>query len=98
MMTAAILIALRVRRSALSILVFISFYWIIEPLVGRIWFNEIYPYFPLNSLDEFISSPINMESIKFGKQTTPIGVTIAGIIYPIIFVLASLQYIRKRDL
>ena len=98
MMTAAILIALLVRRSALSILVFILFYWIIEPLVGRIWFNEIYPYFPLNSLDEFISSPINMESIKFGKQTTPFGVTIAGIIYPIIFVLASLQYIRKKDL
>jgi ABC-type transport system involved in multi-copper enzyme maturation permease subunit len=98
MMTAAILIALLVRRSALSVLVFILFYWIIEPLVGRIWLNEIYPYFPLNSLDEFISSPINMESIKFGKQTTPIGVTIAGIIYPIIFVLASLQYIRKKDL
>jgi ABC-type transport system involved in multi-copper enzyme maturation permease subunit len=98
MMTAAILIALLVRRSALSILVFILFYWIIEPLVGRIWFNEIYPYFPLNSLDEFISSPINMESIKFGKQTTPFGVTIAGIIYPIIFVLASLQYIRNKDL
>jgi ABC-type transport system involved in multi-copper enzyme maturation permease subunit len=98
MMTAAILIALLVRRSALSVLVFILFYWIIEPLVGRIWLNEIYPYFPLNRLDEFISSPINMESIKFGKQTTPIGVTIAGIIYPIIFVLASLQYIRKKDL
>ena len=97
MMTAAILIALLVRRSALSILVFILFYWIIEPLVGRIWFNEIYPYFPLNSLDEFISSPINMESIKFGKQTTPFGVTIAGIIYPILFITASLQILKKKD-
>jgi ABC-type transport system involved in multi-copper enzyme maturation permease subunit len=98
MMTAAILIALLVRRSALSILVFLAFYWIIEPLAGRIWFKEIYPYFPLNSLDEFISSPFQMESIKLGKQATPMGVTIAGIIYPIIFVLASLQYILKKDL
>ena len=98
MMTAAVLIALLVRRSALSILVFISFYWIIEPLVGRIWLKEIYPYFPLNSLDEFISSPFQLESIKLGKQTTPIGVTIAGIIYPIIFVFTSLQFIRKKDL
>jgi len=98
MMTAAILIALLVRRSALSILVFLAFYWIIEPLAGRIWLTEIYPYFPLNSLDEFISSPIQLESIKLGKQSTPIGVTIAGIIYPIIFVLASLLFIRKKDL
>ena len=97
MMTAAILIALLVRRSALSILVFLAFYWIIEPLVGRIWLADIYPYFPLNSLDEFISSPINMESIKFGKQTTPIGVTIAGIIYPILFITASLQILKKKD-
>jgi ABC-type transport system involved in multi-copper enzyme maturation permease subunit len=98
MMTAAILIALLFRRSALSILVFLAFYWIIEPLAGRIWFKDIYPYFPLNSLDEFISSPIQMESIKLGKQSTPIGVTIAGIIYPIVFVLTSLQIIRKKDL
>ena len=98
MMTAAILIALLVRRSALSILVFLAFYWIIEPLVGRIWLTEVYPYFPLNSLDEFISSPIQMESIKLGKQATPFGVTIAGIIYPIIFVLTSLQIIRNKDL
>ena len=98
MMTAAILIALLVRRSALSILVFLSFYWIIEPLVGRIWLTEIYPYFPLNSIDEFISSPIQLESIKLDKQATPLGVTIAGVIYPIIFVLGSLQLIRKNDL
>jgi hypothetical protein len=39
-----------------------------------------------------------MESIKLGKQSTPIGVTIAGIIYPIVFVLTSLQIIRKKDL
>jgi hypothetical protein len=97
-MTAAILIALLVRRSALSILVFLAFYWIIEPLVGRIWLTEIYPYFPLNSLDEFISSPIQMESIKLGKQATPFWVTIAGIIYPIIFILTSLQIIRNKDL
>jgi ABC-2 type transport system permease protein len=98
MMTAAILIALLVRRSALSILVFLAFYWIIEPLSGRIWLTEIYPYFPLNSLDEFISSPIQLESIKLGKQETPIGVTIAGIIYPIIFLFASLSYLRSKDL
>ena len=98
MMTAAILIALLVRRSALSILVFLTFYWIVEPLAGRIFFTEIYPYFPLNSLDEFISSPIQLESIKLGKQATPFGVTIAGIIYPIIFILVSLQIIRKKDL
>jgi hypothetical protein len=78
--------------------VFLAFYWIIEPLVGRIWLTEFYPYFPLNSLDEFISSPIQLESIKLGKQSTPIGVTIAGIIYPIVFVLTSLQIIRKKDL
>ena len=97
MMTAAILIALLVRRSALSILVFLSFYWIIEPLAGRIWLTEIYPYFPLNSLDEFISSPIQLESIKLDKQSTPFGVTIAGIIYPILFITASLQILKKKD-
>jgi ABC-type transport system involved in multi-copper enzyme maturation permease subunit len=98
MMTAAILIALLIRRSALSILVFLAFYWIIEPLAGRIWFTEIYPYFPLNSIDEFISSPIQLESIKLGKQSTPIGVTIAGIIYPIIFMFTSLNILRSKDL
>jgi ABC-type transport system involved in multi-copper enzyme maturation permease subunit len=98
MMTAAILIALLIRRSALSILVFLAFYWIIEPLAGRIWLKEIYPYFPLNSIDEFISSPIQLESIKLGKQSTPIGVTIAGIIYPIIFMFASLNILRSKDL
>lgn len=97
MMTAALLIALVVRRSALSILVFLAFYWIIEPLAGRIWLTEIYPYFPLNSLDEFISSPIQMESIKFGKQATPKGVTIAGIIYPFLFITASFQILKKKD-
>lgn len=98
MMTAAILIAVLVRKSAMSILVFLTFFWIIEPLAGRIWLTDIYPYFPLNSLDEFISSPIQLESIKLGKQTTPVGVTIAGIIYPIIFMFASLNYLRSKDL
>jgi hypothetical protein len=66
-------------------------------LAGRIWLKEIYPYFPLNSIDEFISSPIQLESIKLGKQATPIGVTISGIIYPFLFIIASLQILKKKD-
>ena len=98
MMTAALLIAVLVRRSAMSILVFLALFWIIEPLAGRIWLTDIYPYFPLNSLDEFISSPFQLESIKLGKQATPMGVTIAGLLYPIIFILASFYNFKNKDL
>ncbi len=98
LMTAAILISLLVRRSALSILIFIALYWIVEPIIGRAWLSDFYPYFPLNSLDEFISSPISFESVSFGKQTTPQGVNIAAIIYPILFILASWRLIKTKDL
>ena len=97
LMAAAILISLLVRRSALSILIFIAIYWIIEPLVGRVWLSDLYPYFPLNSLDEFISSPISFESVQFGKRSTPLGVNIAGLIYPVVFVLASWRIMKTKD-
>ncbi len=98
MMMAALLITLFVKKSALSILVFIAILWILEPLVGRIWMKEIYAYFPLNSLDEFISSPLQFENIRFGKAETPLAITITGLIYPIIFILGSASLLKKQDL
>ena len=98
MMTAAILVSLLVRRAALSILVFLAMFWIIEPIIGRAWLTDVYPYFPLNSLDEFITSPIQLESINFGKNPTPMGVNIAGILYPLLFIAASLRIIERKDL
>lgn len=98
MMTAALLIALLVKKSALSILVFLGIYWIIEPLAGNIWMKEIYPYFPLNSLDEFISSPFQLQNIQFGKSYTPVSITIAGIIYPLLFIAGAYRLMKTRDL
>lgn len=98
LMSAAILISLIVRRSALSILVFISLYWIVEPILGRAWLSDLYPYFPLNSLDEFISSPFSFDSVSFGKQSTPTGVNIAALIYPILFIAASWRLIKTKDI
>jgi ABC-2 type transport system permease protein len=100
MMSAGILITLLFKRSALAILIFLALFWIAEPLAGRIWLADIYPYFPLNSLDEFISSPISLESPvpNFGRIPTQTGVLIAGLIWPIVFNLISFQLIRSKDL
>jgi ABC-type transport system involved in multi-copper enzyme maturation permease subunit len=98
MMTAALLVALLVRKSALAILVFLGVYWIIEPIAGYLWMKDLYPYFPLNSLDEFISSPFQIEQIQFGKSATPMGVSIAGIVYPLLFIAGSFKIMRSRDL
>jgi hypothetical protein len=100
MMSAAILITLLLRRSALAILIFLAMYWIAEPLAGRIWLADIYPYFPLNSLDEFITSPISLESPvpNFGRIPTQTGVLIAGLIWPVVFNLISFQLIKSKDL
>lgn len=98
MMMAALLIGLLVKKSALSILVFLAILWIIEPLLGRLWMKEIYAYFPLNSLDEFISSPLQLENIRFGKVETPLAATIVGLIYPILFILGSATLLKKQDL
>jgi ABC-2 type transport system permease protein len=98
MMTGAILIALMVKRSALSILVFLAALWIIEPLLGNIWLSDIYAYFPFNSLDEFIVSPIDIKAIHFGKTSTPWDVTLAGIIYPLLFIAGSYHLLKTKDL
>lgn len=98
MMSAALFIALLVKRSALAILIFLGIIWIIEPLLGRIWMVGIYPYFPMNSLDEFIASPLQLENMKFGMTSTPIGVFIAGLIYPILFILGAYRVISKEDI
>jgi ABC-2 type transport system permease protein len=98
MMTAAIFIAITVKRSALSILFFLLLYWIIEPIIGNMWLTDIYPYLPFNSLDEFISSPFQLKSISFGKNSTPWNVTLAGIIYPLLFIAGSYQQLTKKDL
>ncbi|MEX1189661.1 MAG: ABC transporter permease [Bacteroidia bacterium] len=98
MMMAALLIALLVKRSALSIMVFLAALWIIEPLLGRVWLPEAYPYFPMNSLDEFITSPMQLENIRFGKTDTPLAVTILGIVYPLLFILGSAKLLKGQDL
>lgn len=98
MMSAALFIALLVKRSALAILIFLGIIWIIEPLLGRIWMADIYPYFPMNSLDEFITSPLQLENVKFGMAKTPLGVFIAGIIYPILFVLGAYRILKTEDI
>jgi len=100
MMSAAILITLILKRSGIAILIFLSLFWIVEPLAGRIWLADIYPYFPLNSLDEFISSPISLESPvpNFGRTPTKTGVLIAGISWPIVFIIASYQLLKSKDL
>jgi ABC-type transport system involved in multi-copper enzyme maturation permease subunit len=98
MMCAGLLISLLVKKSALSILVFLGAYWIIEPLAGNVWLQDIYPYFPLNSLDEFISSPFQLKTIQFGKSSTPAGVTIAGLVYPLLFIAGAFGLMKKNDL
>jgi ABC-2 type transport system permease protein len=95
--TAAILITLLVKRSALSILVFLGFMWIIEPLIGNIWLKDLYPYFPLNAFDNIVASPISIDPPSFGMHSTPIGVMIAAIIYPFIYIAASIYIIKKKD-
>ena len=97
-MTAAIFIAIVVKRSALSILFFLLLYWIIEPIIGNMWLTDIYPYLPFNSLDEFITSPFQLKSISFGKTSTPWDVTLAGIIYPLLFIAGSYHQLTKKDL
>jgi len=97
-MCAGIFLALLIKRAALAILALLIMYWVIEPLIGRLWFPELYPYFPLNSLDDFISSPIQFENIQFGLTTTSIGVTIAGLIWPLIFIYGSYLLLKKSDL
>jgi ABC-type transport system involved in multi-copper enzyme maturation permease subunit len=98
MMSAAILLALLVKRSALAILVYLAIYWIIEPLAGRAFMPDLYAYFPMNSLDEFIVSPFQAESIQFGKQLSTLSATIAGIIYPLLFIAGAYSILKKRDL
>jgi ABC-type transport system involved in multi-copper enzyme maturation permease subunit len=98
MMCAGLLISLIVKKSALSILVFLGFYWIIEPLAGNIWLQDLYAYFPLNSLDEFISSPFQIKNIQFGKSSTPVAATIAGLIYPLLFIAGAFRIMKKNDL
>ena len=95
--TAAILITLLVRRSALSILVFLGLFWIVEPIIGNVWFKSMYPYFPLNALDALIASPISLDPPSFGMQSTPAGVIIAALVYPIIYIAASIYIVKKKD-
>jgi len=97
-MCAAIFLALLIKRAALAILALLIIYWVIEPLVGRLWLTDLYPYFPLNSLDDFISSPIQFEKVQFGLTETTIGVTIAGLIWPLIFVYGSYRLLGRSDL
>jgi len=97
-LTAALLITLIIRRSALAILAFLALMWIIEPIIGNLILKDIYSYFPLNSLDEFIPSPISFDPPSFGYHSTPTGVMIAALIYPFVFIAAGFYLIKRKDL
>lgn len=96
--SAGMMIALLMKRSALSILVFLGWYWLLEPILGRAWLKDVYAFFPLNSLDEFVPSPFSIDPPGFGLRYTGTTELILGLIFPIVFIIISYRLLRSRDL
>lgn len=95
---AGIMLALLLKRSAISIMVFLAWYWLVEPILGRAWLHSAYAYFPLNSLEEFVPSPFNSDPPSFGIKYTSLSETLVALVYPFIFLGLSLRILKTRDL
>ena len=98
LMTAGIMLALLLKRSAITIMVFLAWYWLVEPIIGRAWLESVYGYFPLNSLEEFVPSPFSTDPPSFGIRYTSLSETLVALFYPLIFIGVSLRLLKTRDL
>jgi uncharacterized membrane protein len=98
LISAGIMLALIFKRSAISIMVFLAWYWLVEPILGRAWLHSAYAYFPLNSLEEFVPSPFSTDPPSFGIRYTSLSETLVALVYPFIFLGFSLRLLKTRDL
>lgn len=101
-MSVAFMLALWIKRSGLSIAVFLVYFLFIENLIS-FFLNKIVlhlgDFLPLSSGSELVPNPFERYIPQsFPDATSDCWFFIAGIGWIILFILLSVRYIRRKDL
>lgn len=94
----ALLIAMIVKRSGLSIGLLILYSWIIEPLLGFFLPDAIQAYLPIESLGAIIEMPFKEFFGEAAQEQVTWRVVAIALLYFGLFNFASYSLVSKRDL
>lgn len=94
----ALLIALLVKRSGLSIGLLLLYTWIIEPLIAYTFPDNLQKFLPLENLGNMIQIPFKEIFGEAGQEDISIVILGIAIAYILVFNLASYLLIKYKDL
>ena len=94
----ALLLAILVKRSGLSIGLLILYTWIIEPLIAFALPDSVQAYLPLENLGNLIQMPFKEFLGEAAQVSLPVMALVIAICYIVIFNLCSYLVIRYKDL
>jgi ABC-type transport system involved in multi-copper enzyme maturation permease subunit len=94
----ALLVALIVKRSGLSIGLLLLYSWIIENLIGYFLPESIEKFLPMSNLNSLIQVPFREMFGEMAQETISLTVLAIAILYFVVFNFISYSLISKKDL
>lgn len=94
----ALVFALLIKRSGLSIGMLILYTWVIEPIIAYSFPAYAKNYLPLESLNNLIQFPFRDLIGEVAQESVSLGATAIALAYILLFNLLAYVLIRYRDL
>jgi ABC-type transport system involved in multi-copper enzyme maturation permease subunit len=91
-------LALYLKKAAPSILIFLIYKYIAEPIIGNFIIKEVNAYMPMNAFDNLIADPISLDSIGFSINHPDATTILVALAYLGVLIYGIYYYFKSQDL